>query len=335
MKANFSQNNREITLLLDRYKTQLTKRHPKINLLYNQPLSSHTSLKLGGPADILVKPSTSKQFIDSWLLAHQINLPVVILGGGTNVLISDQGIRGIVIVNQTASIDFNSAPSHLQLKADSGIPLTYLVQQTLKKNYIDLIDFINIPGSLGGAVWNNAHFNNKFIGSFIKTVQAVSPSGQIRSFTRQQIKFGYDSSIFQTNHFLILSADLVLTQTTTPAVISDLVQQSILYRRKTQPHGVFSSGCVFQNLSALQQQKLKLPTPSAGYLIDQAGLKGVSVGGASVSRRHANFFVHTGQATASDFNKLIKLVKKTIKDKYDVNLKEEIKLLGFTKNQTL
>ena len=308
----------------------LTSHHPNIPFETNALLAPYTSLKIGGPAQLLIKPTTLPQLITAYTLAHQHQLPVTILGSGTNVLIADTGIKGVTIINKVKSIQTNISPNQAKFRVSSGTPLSYFVQHTIKLGYIDLAEFISVPGTIGGAVWNNAHFKNKLIGTFINQVTTVSPTGQTVQFTQQQAQFGYDQSVFQANNHLIISATFNLIHKVTPQKASQLLHQHIKYRQKTQPLGQFSTGCIFQNLTSDQQKKLNLPTPSTGYLIDQAGLKNTRIGDAYISPVHANFFVHTGHASAADFYKLIQLVKKTIKNKYGVNLKEEIKLLGFT-----
>ncbi len=307
------------------------KESPDLEVKINQPLAPYTSLKLGGPASVLILPKTIPQLKTAWRLAQQLSLPVLILGSGTNVLISDSGFKGVVILNTIEEMTIISkSQEKLEIKAFSGTLLSNLVRFSLEEGFKDLLPFFTIPGTVGGAIWNNAHYHQELIGKYITQVRAVDKQGQEHLYSPSQLELAYDTSRFQKSGELILEATFKLTQPVEDKKKSlQQLKTYLLERAKTQPTGVYSTGCIFKNLSPEEADKLGLPSYHAGFLIDKAGLKGRQIGGAVVSPKHANFIVHQGRATAEDFYRLIQLVKAKVKEKYGCQLEEEVKLIGF------
>ncbi len=307
------------------------KNSPHLKVKINQPLAPYTSLKLGGLAPVILLPKTTSQLKTAWRLAHQLDLPVLILGSGTNVLISDTGFKGIVILNTIEQITIISkSQKKLETKTSSGTLLSNLVSFSLEKGFKDLLPFFTIPGTVGGAVLNNAHYHQELIGSYITQVKAIDKQGKEHLYSPSQLGFAYDTSRFQKGGELILEAAFKLTQPAEDKKKSlQQLKTYLLERAKTQPTGVYSTGCIFKNLSPEEANKLGLPSYHAGFLIDKAGLKGSRIGGAVISPKHANFIVHRGKATAEDFYRLIQLVKAKVKEKYGCQLEEEVKLIGF------
>jgi len=277
-----------------------------MKILKNEPLKNHCYFKIGGPADTFVIVDSTDELIQAVKKAHQQNQNFFIIGHGSNLLFSDQGFQGTIIKNQSSNIKFNSS----QVIADSGVVMNRLVKLSLDENLGGLEPFLGLPGTLGSAIYNNAHFQDKFIGDLISQIKILDQNNQIHVLSQADCKFGYNYSRFQKTHEIILEVTLTLTSQANP----ELAANAIKIRQQTQPLNLPSSGCIFKN-----------PTDqSAGQLIDQAGLKGTKIGGAQVSEKHANFIVNIHNATAQDVQQLIELIQQKIKEKFNISLDLEI-----------
>lgn len=277
-----------------------------MKILKNEPLKNHSSFNIGGPADTFIIVDSIDELIQAIKKARQQNQKFLIIGHGSNLLFSDQGFQGTIIKNQSSKIKFNS----FQVTADSGVVLNRLVKLSLDENLGGLEPFLGLPGTLGGAVYNNAHFQDKFIGDLITQIKILDQNNQIQVFSKTDCDFAYNHSRFQKTNEIILEVTLDLASSANP----ELAANAIKIRQQTQPLNLPSSGCIFKN-----------PTDqSAGKLIDQAGLKGTKIGSAQVSEKHANFIVNTNNATAQDVQQLIKLIQQKIKGKFNIVLELEI-----------
>ncbi len=311
---------------------QVKQNLPQTQIQLNQPLSQFTSLHLGGRAKLLIESKRLEELVSISRLALKSGLPVLVLGDGTNVLISDKGFDGLVIVNKIQEIKIvKQTKKQLKIRATSGTPLNLLVSFSLKHGFGDLAEFVSIPGRLGGAVWNNAHSHQKLIGDYIDKVTALNQKGDLTTYNHDQLEFAYDFSRFQRFQEVIIQVWFSLNSPLAAGKTeAEAVKPFINYRVKSQPQGLYSSGCVFKNIDPKIQAKLKLSTPSTGYIIDKLlKLKGYRIGGAWVDSIHANFLVHQGQATATDFYQLINFIQAQAKQKLGIDLKTEIKLIGF------
>lgn len=315
----------------------LTDRFGPLRIKLNEPLSGHCYMKVGGPADILLEVKTSGELIDAYSIASTHHLPVFILGSGSNLLISDLGLRGLVIKNradQIKTIKFQGGVKNNQLQlsqatieAESGAITNHLVRYSIDEGLAGLEYFLGLPGTVGGAIYNNSHYQHQMIGDLVHEVKVLDRHLNIKTYTQPELKFGYDTSLLQRTKELILSATFTLPGGD-KQVLWDKATTFAKTRASTQPLSLPSSGCMFQNLSPSESELLGLNHKSVGYLIDQAGLKGTSVGGAKVSDVHANFIVNTGSATATDILKLIKLIKKQVKAKFGITLRPEVFFVG-------
>lgn len=290
----------------------LKTRFPDYQIFENHPLAPYTTLKIGGPADIFIHVTTPNQFISILNLVYQRQLPhPIILGSGSNVLISDQGIGGIVIVNSFVSTDLSPVPS--------GALLQPLILHTLDQNLTGLEEFAYIPATLGGAIYSNIHGVDKNnFNKFLKDIQVFNfQTGQTSTLQTTDLPWSYDTSHFQSHpHLIILSATLRLIPGQASAA-KERYAQIIQAKSQTQP--INSAGCVFKNPE----------NDSAGRIIDQElNLKGKIIGGAQISSLHANFIVNTGSATARDFLSLVRLIQSKAKTRLHLDLIPEIKLLG-------
>jgi len=301
----------------------------------NIELSKHTYFRLGGPADYFVEATTREELIESVNYAHTNNLPYIVLGGGSNILVSDAGFRGLVIKNKTSSVKIKGFAGGVDkgridlkeaiVQADSGVTANYLIRYTLDQGLAGLEDMLGLPGTVGGAVYNNSHHLDKLWGDHIVEVETISPTGEIKKYTQKECQFDYDVSIFHKNKETILSASFQL-KSGDKEDLWKIANAAVKRRAKTQPLGAPSSGCIFKNIPVADAMRLGTPngTRSVGYLIDKAGLKGTRIGGAYVSEIHANFIINDGTATTQDVFDLIAQIKTQVKAKFGVDITEEV-----------
>lgn len=280
----------------------------------NIPLAKYTYFKLGGPSDYFVEVKTIVELTTALSYAQDHKLPYFILGSGSNILVTDKGFRGLVIKNKIANI----TQQDNILTADSGVPVNQLVTYAIAQGLAGLEDFLGLPGTVGGAIFNNAHHMGDLIGNHVVNVKVLEADGKISTLTHKELDFAYDYSRLHNTDEIILSVSFQLTKKDKEE-LAQKGQFAVARRAKTQPLGSSSSGCIFQNPSSTQ---------SAGYLIDQAGLKGARVGGAVVSDVHANFIVNDGSATSSDVLDLIELIKAKVYQVHGVNLVSEVFVIG-------
>ncbi|PIR98777.1 UDP-N-acetylenolpyruvoylglucosamine reductase [Candidatus Collierbacteria bacterium CG10_big_fil_rev_8_21_14_0_10_44_9] len=302
-------------------------------LKFDEPLSQHTYFKLGGPADLLYEAKTSKYLIHAAQSAIFYKVPYFVLGGGSNILITDSGFRGLIIKNKSSDLKLKGiaggvAKGKVDLKeaivqVDSGVPANLFIRYTLDQGFAGLENLLGLPGTVGGAVYNNSHHLGHLFGDHIIEVDALSVEGKIKKYTQKELKFDYDYSIFHKTKEVILSTTFQLKRQD-KNLLWQIANNAVKRRATTQPLGIPSSGCIFKNIPLADQMRLGLSSPSVGYLIDKAGLKGTRVGGAFVSDTHANFIVNDKTATTKDVLDLIILIKAKIKTKFGVNLTEEV-----------
>lgn len=299
----------------------------------NEPLAKHTYFKLGGPADQFVEVATRDELIAAVQYAIKEKLPYLILGGASNVLIADAGFHGLVIKNKTSKIElkgFTGSASNgkvdlkeILVTAESGVPANLLIRYTIDQGLAGLEDMLGLPGTVGGAVYNNSHHLDKLWGDHIVEVEVLDQGGNLKKYSHDDMHFAYDYSVLHKTHETVLSATFQLTKGDKTA-LWEIANAAVKRRATTQPLGRPSSGCMFKNISLADKMRLGVPTPSAGYLIDKAGLKGLRIGGAYVSDVHANFIVHDGAATSQDVKGLVEKIKQKIKAQYGVDLEEEV-----------
>lgn len=285
-------------------------------LLLNAPLAPYTYIKIGGPAEYLLNVTTVSDLVLGLKSAKQDQIPVTILGSASNVCISDAGLSGLVIINRAQSL--TRLPHH-QLQAASGTLISQLVNYANDQGLGGLAEFLGLPGTVGGAVINNSHHLKYLIGDLISGVETLSPAGELTQFNRSQCEFAYDQSVFQKNQHIILNVVFEL-HPEDPVSLRQTAKAALLRRRQTQPLSLPSSGCMFKNPPS--------PQPSAGYMIDQLGLKNYRIGGAMVSPVHANFIVNTGEAKAADIVALSNLIRQKVQEAYKIKLDREIFFLG-------
>jgi len=282
------------------------------------PLARYTALRIGGPADLLVTADDAEALRQSVMLAGEHGVPCRVLGGGSNVLVSDRGVRGLVILNRTRAIDFSPGG----VKAESGASFSTLAQRCIALGLGGLEWATGIPGTVGGAVVGNSGAWGSDVATTLEQATVMEPSGRVLIWPVERFDFGYRTSILKRQakdggrQTIVLDAKFVLE----PAEAEDLAEKGAIItakRKESQPPGA-TCGSVFKNP----------PGAHAGRLIDEAGLKGKSSGKAQISPRHANFIINLGHATATDIKRLIDLAYHTVLARFGVELEMEIELIG-------
>jgi UDP-N-acetylmuramate dehydrogenase len=288
-------------------------------------LAPFTTFKVGGPADCLLELRESAELVRAVAVARELELPLTILGGGSNVLISDAGVRGIVVRMRGGATVLEGGS---RVRADAGVSLNGLVRWTIGRGLAGLEAWAGTPGTVGGAVFGNAHYGGRSIGDVVESVRLVGPDGGVNDVPAREMGFAYDASRLSRTGELLVSARFALSGPAEPAALRETARRSLEHRKRTQPLDTPSAGCIFQNPDpAVDHVPDGIPA-SAGALIDRAGLKGGAIGGAAVSTAHANFIVNRGGATAADIRALIDRCRETVQARFGVVLREEIRYLG-------
>jgi UDP-N-acetylmuramate dehydrogenase len=279
----------------------------------DEPMSLHTTWQVGGTADYFLCPVDSRELTEIVKLSKKYNQPIQVVGNGSNLLVLDGGIRGLVVYIGDAFCYINRTGKGLL--AGAGTPMTMLAKTAAQYSLSGIEFAVGIPGSLGGAVIMNAGAFGGYIGDSVNSVSLVSMKGQIVKLSHEQISFGYrTSSLVGMGIVFEISFNLNHGD---PTESNKQMEYFLAERRRRHP-SLPSCGSVFRNL----------PGQPAGQIIEQAGAKGLRIGGAEVSTQHANFIVNTGSATASDILQLIKAVQNMVKEKFACELHPEVKIIG-------
>ncbi len=287
----------------------------------NEFMAKHTTARIGGPADLLIEARTVSELVALAQRADQISLPYLVLGGGANVLVSDVGIRGLVILNRTKEIKITIRDISAQVEVDSGVVLATLARDCIERGLAGFEWAIGVPGTVGGAIVGNAGAHGGDMAAALKLAKVMRRGYPSEYWTPRQLAFGYRQSALKTygplERPIVLSAIYDLRRdhrTNLERRAADMQAR----RHASQPPGA-SIGSMFKNP----------PNDFAGRLIEAAGLKGVMRGGAMISPIHANFFVNaSGSASAADVKALLDLAHDTVLKRFGVSLELEIELLG-------
>ena len=284
-------------------------------LLENEPMSDHTSYGIGGPAGAYITPKDRCDLAGILKFANKYSIETHFVGSGSNLLVSDSGIDGIVLTpaKSLTQLEFNDG----HVIAESGVMLGRLVKECIKRNLTGVESMIGVPGTLGGALVMNAGAFGGEISNYLHSVEIMNMSGEIKTYYPGDIDFAYRFSTLKTDEFVLLARfDLKEEKS---IIIQEKKNKASKGRKTNQPLKFRSAGSVFKNPKE----------NAAGYFIDQAGLKGIRVGNAEISKHHANFFVNHGNARSSDITSLIRLARKTVYEKFGIKLELEVKTIGF------
>jgi UDP-N-acetylmuramate dehydrogenase len=296
----------------------------------NVSLARYTAARVGGPAEVLLVVDSAAQLAEAALLLWRLELPFVVLGGGSNVLVSDSGVRGIVVLNRAKVVQFNLQTDQPYVLAESGANLGLVARQAAARGLAGLEWCAGIPGTVGGAVIGNAGAHGGDMSGSLRVAEILHLSCLARSGSWEELKerwkvekldYSYRTSTLkhQKGQAVVLAAELNLEnlQAEQASELQAKMDAFQAYRRRTQPPGA-SMGSMFKNP----------PDDYAGRLIEAAGLKGTRSGDAEISTLHANFFVNHGSAAAADIFKLLRLARQNVSEKLGIDLELEIELLG-------
>lgn len=283
-----------------------------------------TTFGIGGPLDALIEIAHPDEAVVACRAARESGVPVTFLGGGSNVLIADRGIRGRVLRFRGGAVERAGSD---RVRVEAGVSVNGLVRWCIGHGLGGFEAWAGTPGTLGGAVYGNAHFQGRLMSEVVERAALLGRDGVVRVVSADALGFGYDESRLQKSGEALLWVE-IRVHDADPAALRATAKASLTYRKRTQPLAQPSAGCIFQNPEA-ERSLLPEGVPcSAGALIDRVGLKGERRGGARISPLHANFFVNEGGATAADVVSLVDEARRRVADTFGVVLREEIVRLG-------
>ena len=284
------------------------------DITVDSPMSEHIYFRVGGPADILVTPVNEEQVVNTLKLCREYNVPYFILGNGSNILVKDGGISGVVIkFNKLNKITTEGNC----VTAQSGALLKDISKAALENNLRGFEFACGIPGSIGGAVFMNAGAYDGEMAHVIKSARVIDENCNIKNLTKEELELGYRSSIVMKKGYVVIEATVEL-ESGEYASIKDKIDDLTNRRESKQPLEYPSAGSTFKRPEGY----------FAGKLIQDSGLKGFSIGGAAVSEKHSGFVINKGGATAKDVLDVIAHVQKTVKENFDVELHTEVRIIG-------
>jgi UDP-N-acetylmuramate dehydrogenase len=302
-------------------------------------LAPMTTFKVGGPAELLLETRTDEEIVEALKIARAAGAKVTVLGGGSNVLISDRGLRGLVIHPKGGTVSLlgssgtePAVSSAALIRADAAVTINGLVRWTINRGLAGLEAWAGTPGTVGGAIYGNAHWKSTNIGDLVESVRLARPDGTLLQAPADRMEFEYDYSRLKRTGEVVLWAAFRVTPGGDPNALRAVARESLAFRKRTQPLESPSAGCIFMNPDRVRDKVPDSIPPSAGALVDRAGLKGAARNGARVSPTHANFIINDGSANASDIRTLIERCRTAVKDQFGVLLRNEIIYLGEFEN---
>lgn len=326
---------------MDTKLTELEKVFGQYRVRVNEPMSVHTTYKIGGPAEYYIDLEKTDDIIKAVNAAKKLELALFIFGGGSNIVVADHGIKGLVVKNNCRKFDIMTMSGRVKNQkidvdralvfVESGAIMNQFVRFTIDQGFGGLEYQLGLPGTVGGAVYMNSNYPRKsaYVGDFVYRAKLVTPDGEVKEVDNSYFHFAYDYSVLQETGEIVLSVIFRLNPWD-KNTLWDRATDALTHRNESQPKGA-SAGCTFRNISIVEA--LRIPTPdqitSAGYLIDKAGLKGKRIGDAMISDKHANFILNMGNAKAEDFIALTTLMKDEVARKFGVKLHLEVKTVGF------
>jgi UDP-N-acetylmuramate dehydrogenase len=285
------------------------------HILQQEMMGDHTSFKIGGPADIMVLPTTIEEVQHALLVCRESRVPYYVIGNGSNLLVRDKGIRGVVI--KIAENFSDVVIDGTRIKAQAGILLSVLAKKIMRESLEGFEFASGIPGTLGGAVSMNAGAYGGEMKDVVIGASVLDHDCKVAYLDREQLAFEYRNSLVQKEGFIVMEVDIALEKGDVER-IKEITADITMKRTTKQPLHLPSAGSTFK----------RPPGHFAGKLIEDAGLKGVRVGDAQVSELHSGFVVNVGHATAADVIHLIKLIQKVVRDQFEVELHPEVRIVG-------
>ena len=295
---------------------KLKSKLKSLNIEKNKNLNQFNTLRTSAVAEYFLEAKTREDLVEGKKFALKNKLPLFILAGGSNLAIVKDKIDGLVIKNSYKVIKIiTETEKDVLLSVSSGYPVSLLVNETVNKGYQGFEYHKGLPGTVGGAIYMNSKWTRpvSYFGDSLEYAYLINDRGQDKKVDKKYFKFGYDYSILQKTKEILLEAVFKLKKID-PTILRERAESAFEYRKKTQPMGEKTSGCFFRNVNG----------KSAGLMIDQAGLKGIAVGDFFVSPIHANFIINRGNGQSKDLLKLVKIIKEKVREKFEVELKEEV-----------
>ena len=283
-----------------------------------------TTFRTGGPADWLLETDRPQDLVAAIQETARLGLPLTVLGGGSNVLVGDGGVRGLVVRLRHGRLH---APRRDRVRADAGVTINGLVRWTIQRGLAGLERWAGTPGTVGGAIRGNAHFDGRLVGDMVTTVGLLDDTGSCLEVPAGDMAFGYDDSRVQHTREIVSWAEFRVAPGD-PVALRQAARESLAFRKRTQPLDRASAGCVFQNPSSDDGPLPDGVPRSAGALIDRSGLKGRRQGGAKVSTVHGNFIVNEGGPRAADILALIERCRDEVARRFGIQLRLELVCLG-------
>jgi len=303
----------------ERIMLQLQNIIPQENILEDEPMKKHTSFKIGGNAEFFVKVETLEQLQKILEFTQKNDIQLTVVGNGSNLLVKDSGIRGIVakISIQGINININTTDGKAEITVKSGTPIGFLAQKLYQEEITGFEELSGIPGTIGGAIVMNAGAHGKEMKDILTEITAIDYEGKIHKFSNKEAEFAYRKSMFSNEKYIIVEAKLEL-QKGKKEEIKEKMDTYKQYRKEKQPIEYSSAGSTFKRGEDFITAKL----------IDELGLKGFQVGGAQVSEKHAGFIINKENATAADVLKLTQIIKEKVYEKYGKKIELEVKIIG-------
>lgn len=284
---------------------------------YNEPMKKHTTFKVGGNAEVLITIKKEEELKEIYKFAKETQTPITIIGNGSNILVTDNGIKGIVAKIDIQKFEIKEEDAEVIITVGAGNRVAQLAYEFQKRNITGFEELGGIPGTTGGAIRMNAGAYGKEMKDIVIDVKVLNEEGKIEILKNKELEFEYRNSIISKNNLIVLEVRLKLEKGDSQA-IKDKMNEYANSRREKQPLEYASAGSTFKRGEDFITAKL----------IDEAGLKGYQIGGAQVSEKHAGFIVNKGDATAKDIFDLIKYVQNTVYDKFGKRIELEVQVLG-------
>ncbi|QQG44824.1 MAG: UDP-N-acetylmuramate dehydrogenase [Candidatus Roizmanbacteria bacterium] len=298
----------------------------KDRIKVDQNLSFYLTLRTQTKAQYYLEAESREDWVKVGQIKASKKIPIFIMGGGSNLAIITDYINGLVVRNLYQKKEvIAETEDYVDLLVSSGYVVARLVIETIKEGWGGLEYHQGLPGTVGGAIFMNSKWakHHSYFGDQLLYAYLLETNGEIKKVDHDYFKFRYDHSVLQETGEILIEAVFRLKKEM-PQVLQKKAQEALNYRSETQPKGIATSGCFFKNISEDIKLRLKLPTTSAGYLIEHAGLKNLRVGDFVVSSMHANFIINEGSGKAEDLIKLLKLIKDKVKEKFGIDLEEEV-----------
>ena len=289
----------------------------KSKILYNEEMKKYTTFKIGGKAECLIKIDNIKDLKSILKFVNENGVPLTVLGNGSNVLVSDKGIKGITIIIKIEKIDIKEKNEKVEITVGAGEKIGKLGVLFLKNEITGFEELSGIPGTIGGATRMNAGAHGREIKDIVKIVKCVDNKGNEKEFTNEQMEFGYRTSILKKEKYIVTEVEIELEKGNKEEIQSKMNEYA-KYRKEKQPIEYPSAGSTFKRGKDFITAKL----------IDDAGLKGYSIGGAQISTKHGGFIINKGNATAKDVMELVQYTKDQIYSKFGKTIELEIELIG-------